>query len=226
MQSEVLLLFCPRELCSSTPTRLHAPRVARRAVEFFQEAAQRGSQFAKHDALNHEYTLLLYGGEPTLNEAALEAAVTRARSVDFPGRLQIATVTNGTALTPAIVKLLKDHDVGVSVSLDGPADLTDCFRNKGTYANATAGIEMLREAGINPGISCTLPPSAISQFDRILDWLESMQVKNIGFNLVTKPASGYDSPEYHRLGTEQLIRGFQRFRKLGVYEDRMMRKVR
>ena len=203
-----------------------APDVARRAVEFFQEATRRGGCSSNHQGSDHEYTLILYGGEPTLNQVALEAAVTSARSLDFPGKLQIAMVTNGTALTPVTVRLLKEHDVGVSVSLDGPAELTDSGRNKGTYAKACAGIEMLREAGINPGISCTLPPSAVSQFDRILAWLESMQVRNIGFNLVTRPASGYDSPEYHRMGTEQLIRGFKRFRQIGVYEDRMMRKVR
>ena len=134
-------------------------------------------------------------------------------------------VTNGTALSAEVIRLIKSCDISVSVSLDGPAEFTDRFRNAGTYERAAAGFRLLRDSGVNPGISCTLPSESLDRFGELLQWLEASGTRNVGFNLVTKPAPDYDSPDYHQRGTELLIRAFERFRETGVYEDRIMRKL-
>ncbi len=51
-------------------------------------------------------------------------------------------------------------------------------------------------------------------------------MRNVGFNLVTRPAGGYNSVGYYREATRVLLQAFVRFREAGIFEDRIMRKVR
>ncbi|MHB8391224.1 MAG: radical SAM protein [Acidobacteriaceae bacterium] len=216
--------FIQNSLSRSYQRSAMTNNTAATAVTFFHEAAMRGHQ--RHPDLTGEYTLLFYGGEPCLNPTALASALHQAHALTFPGPLKIAMVTNGTRITPDIAALLKQHEVGVSVSMDGPAVITDRFRNRGTYAGAIAGFEELRAAGINPGVSCTIPPAALERFKETCEWLSTLEVRNVGFNLVTRPAQGFSSVEYYRSATELLLQAFSQFRDEGVFEDRIMRKVR
>jgi len=201
-------------------------QVALRAVEFFCSATQRATLAENNDAQQSRCTLIFYGGEPTVNYSALEAAARRARELPFPGELKLSIVTNGTVLDDATINLIKECRIDVSVSLDGPPGVTDGSRNEGTYARAMAGLRLLQDSGIQPGISCTLPASSLDQFEEILEWLLATGVSGLGFNLVARPGLGYDSPQYNSRATQLLIRAFEHFRERGIYEDRIMRKVR
>ncbi len=197
------------------------PKTASAAVEFFYNATLR----ARHQNNDGEYTLIFYGGEPSLNVTALKSALKISRELSFPGKLKIALITNGTMVDKDLALLAEQYDIGISVSMDGPADITDRWRNQGTYEKALRGFQLLRESGLNPGISCTLPPDSLLHFNEIIDWLLYLNVRNVGFNLVTRPAIGYDSPKYYRDATQALLKAFERFRKDGIYEDRIMRKI-
>ncbi len=54
------------------------------------------------------------------------------------GVRRVSLTTNATLLTPAIIDFLSEHAIGVTVSMDGPADLQDKRRvyksGKGSYA--------------------------------------------------------------------------------------------
>ena len=200
--------------------------VAIRSVEFFHSAARRAAEVDGEQGQGNQWTLIFYGGEPTLNYSALEAAARRARDLAFPGELKISMVTNGTLLDDSIVRLVKECDIDVSVSLDGPREVTDHSRNTGTYDRTLTGFRLLRDSGLRPGISCTLPASSLDEFEGILDWLLATGVSGLGFNFMARPGSGYDSPEYCFRATTLLIQAFKTFRERGIYEDRIMRKVR
>lgn len=200
--------------------------VAIRSVEFFHSAACRAAEVDVEKSHGNQWTLIFYGGEPTWNYLALEAAARRARELVFPGELKISLVTNGTLLDDKMVRLIKECDIGVSVSLDGPREVTDYSRNSGTYDRALAGFHLLRDSGLKPGISCTLPASSLDEFEGILNWLLATGVSGLGFNFMARPGAGYDSPEYYVRATTLLIQAFKKFRDTGIYEDRIMRKVR
>jgi uncharacterized protein len=84
--------------------------------------------------------ITFFGGETLMNFALLkevvEYATARAagegRSVDF------SLTTNATLLTSEIIAFLSEYAIGVTVSMDGPADLQDKRRvyksGKGSYA--------------------------------------------------------------------------------------------
>ena len=49
---------------------------------------------------------------------ATEKADNEGRAVDF------SLTTNATLLTPAIIEFLAEHRIGVTVSMDGPPEMT------------------------------------------------------------------------------------------------------
>ncbi len=80
-----------------------------------------------------------FGGETLMNFKLLrevvlyanEAAAAQGRSMTY------SLTTNATLLSDPIIEFLADHDVGVTVSIDGPAELQDARRvyksGKGSY---------------------------------------------------------------------------------------------
>ncbi len=83
--------------------------------------------------------ITFFGGETLMNFPLLKQVVTYAtdeaakqgRSIDF------SLTTNATLLTPTIIGFLSDNNIGVTVSMDGPAELHDKLRvfanGKGSY---------------------------------------------------------------------------------------------
>lgn len=145
--------------------RVMPPELARRAARFLVESS--GDR--------ESVTLVLFGGEPLLNLAALKAAVTEAEgAAQAAGKdLVVSLTTNGTRFTPAALEFLRAHRIDVSISIDGPADVHDANRRysrtngAGTYADVVAGLKMLRAHGLRPPAArVTLTPD---QWARIPD---------------------------------------------------------
>jgi uncharacterized protein len=84
--------------------------------------------------------ITFFGGETLMNFPLLKQVVTYAneqaaaqgRTIDF------SLTTNATLLTPAIIEFLSEHCIGVTVSMDGPAELHDKLRvfanGQGSYS--------------------------------------------------------------------------------------------
>lgn len=84
--------------------------------------------------------ITFFGGETLLNFRLLKEVVLYAneQAAAQGRRATFSLTTNATLLTDEIIAFLSDHQVGVTVSMDGPPDLQDrhrVFKNgKGTYA--------------------------------------------------------------------------------------------
>jgi uncharacterized protein len=161
--------------------RLIAPEVARRAARFLVESS------GDRDPV----TLILFGGEPLLNFAAVAAAVEEGETAAAAAgkRLVVSLTTNGTRFTPEVLAFLREHRVGVAVSIDGPPGVHDENRRYatggGTYADVLDGLALLREFGARPAARVTLVPS---QWDRIPEVFEHLL--DLGFTEVgIAPAS-------------------------------------
>jgi len=84
--------------------------------------------------------ITFFGGETLMNFKLLREVVTYAREqVAAEGRtVDFSLTTNATLLTAEIIAFLSDNAIGVTVSMDGPADLQDkrrVYKNgRGSYA--------------------------------------------------------------------------------------------
>lgn len=81
-----------------------------------------------------------FGGETLMNFKLLREVVeyANAQAAALGRRITFSLTTNGTLLTDTIIDFLSDNAIGVTVSMDGPAELQDKRRvyksGKGSYA--------------------------------------------------------------------------------------------
>lgn len=201
------------------------PNCAAQAILFFsRQLALSGVQ---------KPLVIFYGGEPLLNMPALTAAIETIEKFKnngvLPHAIRTAIVTNGTLITPEKARFLKSHNVSVSVSIDGPEMLTASLRLQGKnmlYHEILKGFEILKNEGVELGISCTLGDASIEQFDAILEWVSAQKVTSVGFNIVRPIPPFTVSPEYPNKVADALIRGYESLSTQGIHEDRMGRKVK
>jgi Arylsulfatase regulator (Fe-S oxidoreductase) len=183
-----------------------------------------------------EPQIILYGGEPLMNWPLTQRVLYYVRSLKESGQLPSATSvtinTNGTLVSPAIAaELARYASLTVAVSVDGPREIHDLqrvsHRGTGTFDQVDRGIRLLEQAGVNVGLCCTLASHNVDSAEQILRWLtERYGVQSLGFNIligVTPEESGAD---YAEKVANKLIACFQWAREQGIYEDRVMRKVR
>src|SRR5271168_2553383 len=86
--------------------------------------------------------ITFFGGETLMNFPLLkqvvvyanEKAAAQNRTVDF------SLTTNATLLTPAIIEFLSENRIGVTVSMDGPAELHDKLR---VFANGRGSYDII-----------------------------------------------------------------------------------
>jgi uncharacterized protein len=126
-------------------------------------AAARVAEHARAHALTR-VAVVLHGGEPLLaGRAAVAAAVARFRAAMPPScEVEAGVQTNGVLLTDAMLAMLDEHDVGVSVSLDGDREGHDRHRlranGRGSHAEVMRGLNRLAGSyrPLYRGLLCTV----------------------------------------------------------------------
>jgi uncharacterized protein len=117
------------------------------AVEQFSE---------RFDAIDK---IQLFGGEPLLNHEAIDCICEEVAARHQQGALsrmpKFGVVTNGTQGSAASLALLKKHGISVTISLDGPEEVNDFLRGKGTFRKVESFVERLEGAGIEYGFEAT-----------------------------------------------------------------------
>jgi heme b synthase len=118
-------------------------------------------------SLGDHSVIILTGGEPLLRPDWPDLA----RYGDSLG-LRMVMATNGVLITPDLAREINDAGIKrVSVSLDGPdAASHDEFRGQpGAFAASTAGLKILREAGVEFQVNTTVTERNVHQLDSILE---------------------------------------------------------
>lgn len=138
-------------------------RPAAMPAEVLDAAAARVAEHVRAHALPR-VAIVLHGGEPLLaGRAAVAAAVARFRTA-LPSScdVEVSIQTNGVLLTDAMLAMLDEHDVGVSVSLDGDREGHDRHRlranGRGSHAEVMRGLNRLAGAHrrLYRGLLCTV----------------------------------------------------------------------
>ncbi len=94
------------------------------------------------------FSVVLHGGEPLLlgpERLTLLCATLRS---ELPLGCTLAIQTNGVLLDDAVIEICIEHDVSISISLDGPKEVHDRarpdLRGRGTYSRVAAALDRLR----------------------------------------------------------------------------------
>lgn len=200
--------------------------IAKEAVDMY---------FANLEKTPYLKTIIFYGGEPLLNFPVIRKVVeyvkTQHRDQWLEHQVMFTIVTNGVLIDEEVGAFLAEHkDITVSVSLDGKKEVNDqkrVFRGGlGTFDLVVKGIKTLKAAGREDiAISATIDDHNISQMEDILELNQELDFAAISFNLLLDTEERAVDPSYTRDATNRLIAYFKKAREVGLYEDRMMRKV-
>jgi len=182
--------------------------------------------------------VIFYGGEPLLNVTALRFALEYSESLQderkLPENLKLTINTNASLVTEEIADILADYAVAASVSIDGTEEIHNQERvfspsGRGTFDATVRGFRILEEAGVPVSISCTMTRTAVEQLEHIFNFfIDELGIKALGFNLLREGSETKlkNTEAYAKKATQGLIACFKIARERGIYEDRIMRKVR
>jgi uncharacterized protein len=140
-------------------------RPALMSLETFAAAVER---VRRHCVLSRQTAvdITFHGGEPTLvgPERFARMCGLARRSLGDLVDLTLSIQTNGTRLDRRWLAVLREHDVRIGISLDGPREIHDRFRvdhkGRGSHERTARGIAQLNEEGVPFGILSVVQPGA------------------------------------------------------------------
>jgi len=219
----------PRDYQSS----LMKKETATRALDMFARCVK------KSVAKGHkEQHIVIYGGEPTTNK---EVLIETLKYVDvlkeggiLPETVSVTVNTNGILLDDEILSQCRETGAVVAISIDGPKEIHDQMRvhssGRGTFDEVIRSYRLAKEKGVKTGICVTIDHHNLSRMKEIVQWLANdLGAKGMGFNILIENTAGQTSEEreqYAEVVAQELIESFKVARASGVYEDRMMRRVK
>jgi uncharacterized protein len=199
--------------------------IARKGLEIFAKLTERAD----------EISLTFYGGEPLLNADVVYFSMNYVRKLEkkgvFKRPVEMSLLTNGTLIDDRTIESVLDTNTLVSVSIDGPGSLNGARIDAGgreTFQKSLAGFRKLQSAGISPGISCTLNQFNIDRVEEIAEFVSrDLQAQGMGFNVLVPKARGDNPVDIPFVQAScHIIKSFEILREAGIYEDRMMRRIK
>ena len=203
------------------------------AIDMFARCVERSVSKGHKD--QH---IIFYGGEPTLNKAVFIKAlkhidILKERGL-LPINVSVTINTNGILLDKEILTQCKESGVTVAISIDGPKELHDSMRvypsGEGTFDDVVKSYRLVQEIGVKTGICVTVDEHNIHHMKEIVNWIDKvLGARGLGFNILidNNPNEIYDNQsDYAQVVADNLIESFKVARDIGLYEDRMMRRVK
>ncbi len=119
------------------------------------------------------FTFEFQGGEPLANFETLKHIVLYTEEKKGSKCISFNLVSNLTLLTSDMLSFLKEHDVGISTSLDGSKELHDKNRSFvggcGTYDVVVSKIKQVQESGLSVGAIQTTTRYSLGKYKDIID---------------------------------------------------------
>ena len=201
---------------------------ANAAIEYFFYQSE------LHSEWNHfTKEIVFYGGEPLINFQALKHIVKRFEAIKKERRLKadinFSIITNGLLLTEDKIEFIKNHNIAVSISIDGIDEESNLNRvdkkGKTVFHKLKKILSLVCEKRLNVGLSITLTEKTISSVENIISLLAKYNINAISFNLLYSVKGYKTNEDYYKRASKFIIDFYKKTRNMDIYEDRIMRKV-
>ncbi len=186
----------------------------------------------------NDQQIVIYGGEATLNKKTLLVVLKYIMSAKqkglFPQHVSTTINTNGIALDDEILDEAKKTNAVVAISIDGPPEIHDKLRvypdGKPSFNDVVKNYRLAKEKGVRTGLCCTVDEHNLGILPKVITWLsDNLEVKGMGFNILIQNKRYQNETEHTKYSekiAKELIDCFLIAREKGIYEDRMMRRVK
>ena len=203
---------------------------ADKAIDFFI----RQIKMSEGDPRVDKPVIIFYGGEPLVNYQVLEYVAESINKMrdheECIKNIEMSMVSNGLLLSKERALKLKELGVGIAISVDGFSEKANSMRvdkaGKNVFSRILKTIEMCKTCGVEVSLSVTLSEETIKDKKGILKLVDSYGVKSFGFNIMMSDDKFTLPKEYNEAAAQYIIDEFVELRRRGVYEDRIMRKLK
>jgi radical SAM protein with 4Fe4S-binding SPASM domain len=133
-------------------------------------------------------SLNITGGEPFLRKDLFEILEEMST-----GGFAIYLLTNGTLIDAEKAERLARLGInGVQVSIEGPEEIHDSIRGKGSFAASCKGVAHLVKAGLRVTLNATLSEINAEKFQDMVDIATTLGVQKLGFSRLVPSGRGLD----------------------------------
>lgn len=123
------------------------------------------------------------GGEPLINFDVIKYIVEYTKSKNTNKIIEFNLVSNLTLLTTEMIEFLKNHNIGISTSLDGNELLHNKNRayrdGMGTYSDVLKGVDLLKSNNIEYGAIQTTTRASLAKAKEIVDTYISLGLPSV-----------------------------------------------
>lgn len=203
---------------------------ADKAIDFFiRQIKESGLDYEENKPV-----LIFYGGEPLMNYPVLEYVANKIISLKSKERcianIEMSMVTNGLLLNEERIKRLHELGVTIAISIDGFTEEANSMRvdinGKPVFTHILNTLDLCKRLGIDVSLSVTLSEETIKNTSDIINLVDTYGIKGFGFNIMMSSDTFVLPQSYNEAAAQFLIDEFVELRKRGIYEDRMMRKLK
>ena len=186
------------------------------------------------DVEENKPVLIFYGGEPMVNFEILEYAATRINELREKEQcirnIEMSMVTNGLLLNEEKVRRLHELGVAIAISIDGFTEEANSMRvdvaGKPVFSRILEKLDMCKAMEVDVSLPVTLSEETIKNTKDILKLVDTYGVKAFGFNIMMSSDTFVLPQSYNEAAAQFIIDEFIELRERGIYEDRMMRKLK
>ena len=203
---------------------------ADKAIEFFI----RQIKLSGLDTEESNPSVIFYGGEPMVNYSVLVYIAEKLNAlrdtVPCMKNVEMSMVTNGLLLNEERIIQLKSLGVSIAISVDGFTEETNKMRvdvgGHPVFSRILKTLDLCKRLGVDVSLSVTLSEDTIKDTQNILTLVDEYGIKAFGFNIMMSSETFVLPQSYNEEAAQFIIDEFIELRKRGIYEDRIMRKLK
>ncbi len=154
--------------------------------ETIMEISEMFSAWAERYEVAFSSNFNITGGEPLLRKDLFEILrEIRGRGYD------VDLLTNGTLIDESRARTLRELGVkAVQVSLEGPGEIHEMIRGKGSFAASLRGTRHLLDAGLRVTVNTTLSAINAGHFMELTELSSRLGVQRLGFSRLVPSGRG------------------------------------
>lgn len=203
---------------------------ADKAIDFFIDQIKKSGL----DYEDNKPVIIFYGGEPLVNYDVVVHVAERINSLRDKEKciknIEMSMVSNGLLLNKDRALKLKELGVSIAISVDGFTEKANSMRvdvvGNNVFSKILDTLNMCKELGIDVSLSVTLSEETLKDTKNILKLVDEYGIHSFGFNIMMSDENFVLDDSYNEAAAQFIIDEFVELRKRGIYEDRMMRKLK
>lgn len=203
---------------------------ADKAIDFFINQIKRSGL----DVEDNKPAIIFYGGEPLVNYDVLVYIAEKINAMRDTEKcvknMELSMVSNGLLLTEERALKLKELGVAIAISVDGFTEEANSMRvdvaGNNVFNKILKTLDMCKNIGVDVSLSVTLSEETIKDTKAILELVDKYGVTSFGFNIMMSDENFVVPQEYNEKAARFILDEFVELRKRGIYEDRIMRKLK